>query len=69
MISFDDTYNVIYNYIDSQMCSHIFVGFRAIGFNLLFSFWAMVLINGSFSWVTLDVRILCYLTQPGLVAE
>ncbi|CAM6080152.1 unnamed protein product [Sphagnum tenellum] len=31
-----------------------FEGFRAIGFNLLFSFWAMVLINGSFSWVTLD---------------
>jgi hypothetical protein len=69
MISFDDTYNVIYNYIDSHTCSHIFVGFRAIGFNLLFSFWAMVLINGSFSWVTLDVRILRYLTQPLLVTE
>lgn len=38
------------------MIYYVIAGFRAIGFNLLISFLAMVIINGAFSYSTLEVR-------------
>jgi hypothetical protein len=40
---------------------HVFAGFRAIGFNLLRSFFGMVFINGALSYCTQDVSLGCIL--------
>ena len=41
-----------------------FAGFRAIGFNLILSFLGMVIINGAFSYATLEVQFLFFLNIP-----
>lgn len=45
---------------------HVFAGFRAIGFNLLRSFFGMVFINGALSYCTQDVSLGCILWMDAL---
>ena len=69
----DICYNSIYSCIAHaatvycNQCTYIWchiTGFRAIGFNILISFLSMVIINGTFSYNTLDVSSSFWLCLP-----